>query len=445
VNPQEAIENLLSAAIGLDASSVGRSTLACVIRARMRECACDDMAAYWERLGESDAEQTALIEGAVIGETWFFREAKSIASLQDYVNGRAGSGRTVRIGCVGCSTGEEPYSVAMSLVDGGLRRDEFRVDAWDVSRNALAAARNAVYQERSFFGVAPALRERYFDATPEGCRLKDLIRESVTFQYGNLAQDEFPAASGAYDAVFCRHLLIYLDRPARTRAAATFKRLLGPGGVLFVGAAEAAQMSQYGFRGGHAAGTSCFQALAAPVTPGRPRAVRARPATGPPPSLTTKDAAPRRRAAGNEFHGRPLRSTETTCPLPPPAPAAPTTSAAGLERVRKLADRGCLAEALAECEENVAVQGDRAEAYCLLGLLCEATHDYGRAESSFRKALYLRPEYEEALVHQRLLAEHCGRFGEARILAERLQRLQARGHAQQSAATDLRPGEGTLE
>src|SRR5712671_4623467 len=136
-------EDLLKRTIGLDTASVGSSVVARAVQARMSACELDDWQAYWERVNASQTELQELVEAVVIPETWFFRDRDAFAAMARMANEEWLANHpqgVLRLLSLPCSTGEEPYSMAMALLDTGFPADRFRIDAVDISARALARA-----------------------------------------------------------------------------------------------------------------------------------------------------------------------------------------------------------------------------------------------------------------------------------------------------------------
>src|SRR5262249_51536192 len=146
-----------------------------------------------------------------------------------------------------CSTGEEPYSLAMALLDAPVPRSQFTIDAVDLSVRALDRAKQAIYGKNSFRGKAVAFRDRHFAQTGDVFKLHDAIHECVSFYQGNLLEEKFLVNHKPYDFIFCRNLLIYFDRATQKLALRKLHQLLSPSGVLFVGPAEVPLVSEQGF------------------------------------------------------------------------------------------------------------------------------------------------------------------------------------------------------
>ena len=207
----------------------------------MTACGGLDVDAYYELLTASPPELQELIETVIVPETWFFRDPEAFVELKRIASEEWQPSRTgdvVKILSLACATGEEPYSIAMTLVDAGLASDRFRIDAIDISERSLDHARRGVYGSNSFRGDDLAFRGRHFQRVAGGHRIHDAVRESVRFQYGNVRAEGFLGDALAYDAVFCRNLLIYFDQAAQASTIAVLRRLLKDTGTLFVGPAE---------------------------------------------------------------------------------------------------------------------------------------------------------------------------------------------------------------
>src|ERR1700733_8174949 len=208
-------ENLLKETMGLDSASVGSATIENSVRLRMYSLGCKQREEYWKRLHTSDDELQELIEAVVLPETWFFRDRDAFASLARLISEEWLPNHptaVLRLLSGPCCTGEEPYSMVMALLDAGVSRDRFQIDAVDISVRALARARSGVYGMNSFRGDDLTFRDRYFERTPNGYCLPKSIREMVGFHYGNLLSSDFRAGSALYDIIFCRNVLIYFDR-----------------------------------------------------------------------------------------------------------------------------------------------------------------------------------------------------------------------------------------
>ena len=258
------IEIFLKQSIGLDATTIGLSSIERAVRRRVQACSLGDWKEYLGRIRASDDELQALIEAVVVPETWFFRDKTAFTAMVSVARAAGQPGGSVgklRLLSAPCSSGEEPFSMVMALLDAGFGLDHVEVDAWDISSQALAKARCAVYGKNSFRGQDVAFRRRHFEPIDGKHRVNERIRQVVTFRQLNLLSWEkhLPPACAGYDFVFCRNLLIYLDPTAQGRVLELVQRVLKPAGLLFVAPAEAGLCLRAGFRSAGLSKSSAFR------------------------------------------------------------------------------------------------------------------------------------------------------------------------------------------
>ncbi len=389
------IESLLQHTIGLHAATIGSSLVEHAVRGRMRRLGLTQQHDYLELLRKSPAEWNLLVESMVVTETWFFREKHPFSAmvrlaLEEWLPAHPAG--LLRLLSVPCSTGEEPYSMAMALLDAGFPATRFDINAVDISARALAFAQRGIYGRNSFRGQELDFRARFFQPAHRGYALNPAVRKQVRFQKGNVLDDGCLPETGVYDFIFCRNLLIYFDRPAQDRTMAKLRRLLTPTGILFVGSAEQQLALHNGFVSANL--PLSFACRKAPVTG------RTTPSGHQPDKSALWPVMPRSIPALNS-----------------PAPATPPPS--GLQKARQLANEGRLAEAAELCETHLREQGVSADAYYLLGQVRHAAGADAQADEFYRKALYLEPGHSETLLQWALLSERNGRLEHARILRER--------------------------
>ena len=439
-------EKLLQASMGLNVASIGSLAVARAVQERLLACGLEDPDIYWDQVRLSDAELQALIEAVVVPETWFFRDRESFATLGRVAHAdwlRRDRAGPLRLLSLPCSTGEEPYSMAISLLDAGVPGDAFRIDGVDISTRALSLAARAVYGRNSFRGNELAFRDRHFEATAHGYRLSEAARAPVRFQQGNLfAADLLPGAE-IYDVVFCRNVLIYFDRPTQDRAIMVLKRLLTAKGVLFVAPSETALPAShdlvstnlplaFAFRKANAAAHEPNRTIAAPS--GKPPPAR-RPAAPPVPAhraasarsspiAKTVPAGEVRVLAPRSTAGKP-DTTHGPRSADPPAERSADPKVDIAEATR-LADQGHFVEAATCCEAHLRRHGPSAMAFYLLGLVRDATGSRSEACDYYRKALYLDPDHSDAQIHLAFLMDQQGNRAGAQVLRSRAQRLEHR-------------------
>lgn len=409
------IEALLKEEIGLDAVSIGTATVERAVRERLGASGCQDLHAYLDLVLTSELELQELIEAVVVPESWFFRDHKAFMALARIAReGSSGQdpGADLRVLSAPCSTGEEPYSIAMALLDAAVPPYRFQVDAVDISARAIAKANRGIYGQNSFRGKDIGYRDRHFKPVDSGWELSESVRRQVRFVQGNLFDIGGVYGAQAFDAIFCRNVLIYFDRPTQARMVEVLNRLLAAKGVLFVGPSETAVLQDRGFVAVKVPLAFAFRkALAGPAVSRLP------PVRSVPPMPVTRT---------------PPVPTQRTVPVPaPPVTPAPRSAAVSknwIEEAQQMADRGNLAEALEHCERHMIQDAPSAPAFYLLGLLHDAAGRTRQACEQYRKALYLDPGHAESLVHLAVALRNDGDVRAAQLLFDRAKRVQAGGN-----------------
>jgi chemotaxis protein methyltransferase WspC len=426
------IEALLRRTMGLTAESIGSQAIERAVRDRMNDRGVLEVDAYWHLLNTSADELTDLIETVVVPETWFFRYPEAFAALTHVVQTAwlvAHPGGTLRVLSAPCSTGEEAYSIAITLLEAGLSPERFRVDAVDISQKSLAFARRAIYGGNSFRGNDANVRERYCEPVGRGYQLIERVRRLVHFHQRNLVSDHFIPPQPPYDVVFCRNLLIYLDPPTQAAVLSALQRAMTAEGYLFVGPAEVPAALERGFRPLGIPMAFAHQNGPARYAPAQtaPRVTRrSADATSGPRRSVSPRIAPASKDHLREKHrpgmarGRADNTRQTS------SHDSGSEVAASLAAAQRLADSGKLVEAITACERLVREQGASADAYYLLGVVHDALHDRVRAEASYRKTLFLAPDHAEAALHLAALLRGRGDDAGARRFEARVRRTGGR-------------------
>jgi chemotaxis protein methyltransferase WspC len=419
------ISRLLKAEIGLDSKTVGMSHIEAAVQSRINRHASETLghADYLELLKTSKDELRLLIEEIIVPETWFFRDPGAFRALGQIAQMQPQPlyPQGFRVLCVACSSGEEPYSAAMALLDAGLDETRFHIDAIDVSARALEKARLGVYGSNSFRGTDLGFRDRYFTRSPNGYRINGAARSSITFQWQNLFSLEPRGPGDAYDAVFCRNLLIYFDQDTKHQAIQSLATVLKDDGKLFVAPAETSLPLHAGF-----APCSFPLAFASEKKP-----------TPEPASACAKEPIRRRPAPGSRrlwktVHRRPPGPATTGAPfpappgrqVPDPEPESYPGTEKPLERARECANRGDLDQAATLCREHLQNNAASTEAFHLMGLIHDSKGEMEEAVQAYRKALYLDPKHYDSLMHLSYLMRKRGDVKSADTLALRAKRLE---------------------
>lgn len=404
-----AVRALLRDHVGFSPATLGDSVYEDAIAARVRATGLSP-ALWYERLQHDASELDALVEALVVPETWFFRDENPFIELARHARKRAPDSRApLAVLSLPCASGEETYSIAIALREAGLQPSQFRVDGIDVSMVSLARAAAGLYRSGSFRSSRAELsKQQWFVPTGDQFSLVPAARESVSFRRGNAMDPNLLRGAPPYDVIFCRNLLIYFDRPAREALVATLRSSLAMGGLLFLGHAESLTGFDDGLRrlpdvrafGYERIGNSgASPALAQPPRPASVGRVTKAPRSDPWPPAAVAASGEARSRAGLE----PPRASAS--------PSAASTDTAGAARdplaaARALADQGALAEARTLVEE--ALLSPTADAFHLLGMICQEEGRFEEAERCLTRAIYLDNEHYASLVNMALLRERRG-------------------------------------
>jgi chemotaxis protein methyltransferase CheR len=308
--------------------------------------------------------------------TYFLRESRALEMIRDQVAvPAAAAGRRARIWCVGCSSGDEPYGLAILCSEAGAPVD---ILATDINPTALERARRARYPERNLRHVDAARRARWFRESGGGWQLNGEIREQVTLLPHDITREAAPRHE--VDVVLCRNVIVYFSPDQLRVAATTMLRALRDGGVLVLGASEWLRTDLRTLAGAPVTAVDRGRVIVYERTdraPPPPPPARAVPA-GPPPGLP-----------------RAVRAS--------PPPELPDSEVARLrEAGDQLLDRGAADQALARYEAALALDPLLADLH-LRNAFCHLHRSApSDARTSLRRALFLRPSLWPAWL---LLAE----------------------------------------
>src|SRR5205809_759852 len=234
---------------GIALNEAKRPLVCARLRKRLRHYGYTRLQQYYDHLTERDPageELVRMVNALTTNKTDFFREPHHFARLRTSVRGRgaaANGGRRLRIWSAGCSSGEEAYSIAFTILDElpDVAEWDVRILASDIDTDVLAQAEHGVYLAERLAGVPAQLRERYFlrgRGPSEGLvRVRPEVRRLVTFRRINLRDEAWPIRA-AFDAIFCRNVLIYFDHALQRRVVRRLAEHLKPGGHLFLGHSE---------------------------------------------------------------------------------------------------------------------------------------------------------------------------------------------------------------
>ncbi len=191
---------------------------------------------------EKDQELVSIMDILTVNETYFFRESNQLQTFIDEVLPELienNKNKRLRILSAGCSTGEEPYSIAMMLADiEPLRGWQIEITAVDISRQVLQSAEKGLYGISAFRKTDQSVVNRFFVKGDTGYHIIADIKKIINFKHLNIFDLEQIATLGPMDVIFCRNVIIYFDTEAKKKVVKSFNNILVNGGFLFLGHSE---------------------------------------------------------------------------------------------------------------------------------------------------------------------------------------------------------------
>ena len=427
----------LAEAAGLVFDHSRRPGLTGVLAERLGATGSPDVAAYVALLRSpgGEAERQRLLDAVTVQETHFFRNPPQVEALRrrvlpELLRRAAGRERPLTIWSAGCSTGEEPYTLAMLLLELSpmlADRSGTRILATDVSAEALRAARRATYAGRTLDTAPANVRDRWFEPSPGAAlQVRDEVRGLVDLQLHNLVTDPPPFGPGEVDLVVCRNVTIYFSRETTRALIARFRTVLAEGGYLLLGHSETLwQVSDefalvpigdaFVYRRTHDAQASAVPPPTAPE-PGHPRPARVPPGrrSAGPVAGNRRPAAPSPAVMAEPLPAASAVPTPAASAVPSQAPAPASDPAALLELARTALAAGGYAEAADLAGRAAEAQPLLAPAYVVRGQALATLGLDGEALAPLRKAVYLDPGAGHAHF---LLAGALARLGRHRPAA----------------------------
>lgn len=391
--------DLIEERCGLHLDESHRASLFAALRVRMAQLDLDRVDDYYDHLRCRPADDGfgKLINLLTVTETCFFRDPSQFRLLRRHIlptllaERVAGRKATLRIWSAGCSSGEEAYSIALTLWDMGLYfaypNCTFEIVGTDVNTEVLEAARRGVYSARALRNVDGDCLRRYFRRDGPKFRLNEEIKRSVRFEYGNLTRTPMTRSASGYDLVLCKNVSIYF-RPERTRRLVRgLYEAVNDGGYLLLGHSESLWQMADGFALIEHEGAFCYRKVGSTPEAAEPRGPQSR-------SRSRSERGKSGLPAGSLMPRRPARPAPIqSTPLQPPR----ETAGGQYER--------CLAAFRAE--------------------------EWVQAEASLDALIKSSPQFVPAYVLLGGVYAHRGRYEEAFEQARcvlRLNDLEPRGH-----------------
>jgi chemotaxis protein methyltransferase CheR len=253
-NEFQQIQSLLYQKAGITLSEQKQTLIVSRLSKRIRQLGLTSFQAYYDLVvnGVDSGELTQMLDLLSTNKTDFFREPVHFDFLKTEIVPTLSQSKHIRIWSSASSSGEEPYSIAMTLLDAVAdpRQWNCKILASDLSTRVLAKAARGVYEDERIVNLSPEMVKRHFlrgTGEQKGyVKVKPQVSEMVMYRRMNLMDESFPIRS-PLDVLFCRNVMIYFDRPTQAKLMAKFHRYLKPGGYLFIGHSESLQWIDHPF------------------------------------------------------------------------------------------------------------------------------------------------------------------------------------------------------
>ena len=240
--------NLIYTKAGIALGSTKKPLLVSSLAKRAKECGCQSFQEYYEIVvqGSGGEEFLNMLDCVTTNKTDFFREPVHFSFLRDVIRASLDTDRRLSVWSAACSSGEEPYSIAMTIMDtiDQTNRCDWRILASDISSRVLAQAKTGRYEMDRVERLPSGALHRYFlkgSGSAKGTvKVKPTLAEHIAFRRINLMDEAYPIKT-QLDVIFCRNVMIYFDRATQESVLRKFFRYLKVGGYLFVGHSESLQ------------------------------------------------------------------------------------------------------------------------------------------------------------------------------------------------------------
>ncbi len=399
------ITSLLTDRIGLEPDSIGRKSIEITINTAMKIAGFLNLDDYLSSLYLNDGIFLDLIEEIKVPETWFFRDNESFNFVRTYfLNLRQNAlSNKIRILSIPCSTGEEPYSVMITLLDLGYKQNDFSIIGCDISQQNIDFACKAKYGKSSFRNENIRFKEKYFIEMNGNFYLKEEFKNIVKFKKDNLLNENFLGNESQFDIIYCKNLLIYFNEKSKLNAIVNLKKLLKDDGILISGHSELSFFARNGF-------DRIDIASAFALKKSNPNSKKI-------PLIKKEQIKYSQEIKSKNFS--PKIKSEINLEIPKNDFQINSNKIFDSEFARVLANQGKFEEAENYCLFNVKQEQANYELFFILGLINSSKNNIDAAIEYYNKAIYLNPNHYESLFNLSLIFESIGQIEKSEIFKMR--------------------------
>ena len=413
------ILKILGEETGLEADSIGDVSINRSVRTAMHKLGITNNQAFVKEILKNKKSLQVLIEEIKVSETWFFRDIESFNLFKSYISENKSNFDSInklRILSSPCSTGEEPYSIAMSILDMGIPKSYFEINACDISVESISKAKSGLYTKSSFRVDYFDFKNRYFTAFPHNFEIKDEVKELVSFSCQNMVKTDFLINDYKYDIIFCKNLFIYLNDESRQIVLNNILRLLKENGILFVGLSELNYLTRNGFEQINYSMSFACKRLVKNEDNLLQTKIR----------NITEQNKPRQRQ--DNYRKENIKFENFKIQLQAEQNETKDNNDQELYvndlllQLKSFSDNGKYIEAHNIGDKILEFDKTNITALFTKGMLYNADKSFDKAKEFFSKVLYLDPKHYESLIYMSLIEESSGRTDKAEIFKSRAEK-----------------------
>ncbi len=398
------IEKILEQRTGLSASIIGERNFDSAISRILKKYSLSGIEELADKLRYREEIFDSFIEEITIPETWLFRDK----NVYEYLPGlvwkilnKNNPDYKINILSAPCSTGEEAYSIAISLLNSGFK-GLFKIKALDINKKSIDFAGKGIYTKNSLRDTNLNVNYlNYLAIDDKHVRVKPELKEHIEFSFGNLIDENCIEEKEKFDIIFSRNLLIYFDKESRERYLKVLRRHFNDNGVLFCGHSEKSWFISKGFDNIDEDGVfACKYLREKHDIRQQMKAAR----------KIKSNHTPQKKLTGSEKRTRQkyIEKSRHIINKPKPVKAEKSAEDEPLNKAMYLANQGETLKAEKICLDIISENKVEYQAYYILGLIKESINDIIEAEVFFNKVLYLNPSHHESLVHLSLIHNKLG-------------------------------------
>jgi len=415
------IKRTIEHKIGADVQLLGIKSVESAVLKGMKSYGYKNPETYGILLESDKTVYDSFVEDVVIPKTWFFRNKDSFLFLKNkYIKEWRESNKAIlKVLSIPCSTGEEPYSIAATLFEGGLSKEQFHIDAMDISNKAIKFAECGIYLKTHTHMEDVNYSGKFLYKKDNRILVDDILKSQITFSHVNLLNME-NISKRKYDLIFCRNVFIYFNDAARKKVIRNLENKLAKDGIIFTGHAELniflnAGLKKINFKNIFACREEIIDGEE--LKPYKRKKIINKKRI----IIDRKTTTVNTNNTNNTKIKSKLKKDEISDVK---KSESDKREISVFEEIEFYANKEDYVKAMELCNSYIDGNSEPdAEIFCLRGLVNQLQGHFDAAENDFNKAIYLNPESYETLLHMSNLMERKGLMKKAQLFKNRAKRL----------------------